>query len=371
MIFKKLIKFITNKLVFCFREFLNIFNERSIYIFLKSLRKSSLINKRSNLLTEFKIYSKNPQKLFPVHSNSDNVSIIIQGPIFDRDFLQSSIDWYYSCGIKNIVVSTSDDIKSFEKCTTIVSKIPFQKGIWNENIHLMTIKNALQNIDDNSLVIKTRSDQRIYNELALTSIKSFHKSQISNNTFDNSRLGVVSNNSMMIKINNISDHLYIGNCNLLKKMFDIKIRNKEKLFKDFNLNDFKLKILRDKLKSSFYTELEAEQWFFNSFRKNCLIHNSAEEKLINKKFYIQKLSNYLNILADSIYVIDPEDIDLYWTKSSIYTLPSFYHNSYQNKKTIACLRLTRLNWLTLINDKSFKKKILDFAKTLDENHFLF
>ena len=283
MIFKKLIKFITNTVVFYFREFLNIFNERAIYIFLKSLRKSSLMNKRSNLLTEFKIYSKNPQKLFPVHSNTDNVSIIIQGPIFDRDFLQASIDWYYSCGIKNIVVSTSNDIKSFKNCTTVVSKIPFQKGIWNENIHLMTIKNALQNIDDNCLVIKTRSDQRIYNELALTSIKSFHKSQISNNTFDNSRLGVVSNNSMMIKINNISDHLYIGNCNLLKKMFDIKIRNKEKLFKDFNLNDFKLKILRDKLKSSFYTELEAEQWFFNSFRKNCLMHNSAEEILINKK----------------------------------------------------------------------------------------
>ncbi len=371
MNFKKLIKIITNKLVFCFRDLMNNYNERILYIFLNSLRNSSLINKRSNLLTEFKIYPKKPKKLFPVHSYSDNIAIIIQGPIFDRDFLQSSIDWYYDCGIKNIVVSSSEYTKPFKKCTTLTIKKTSQKGLWNENNHLMTIKNALEQIDNDSLVIKTRTDQRIYNELALTGIKSFHNLQISNKTFDNSRLGVISNNSMMIKINNISDHLYIGNCNLLKKMFDIEIRNKEQLFKDLNLNDFKLKIIRDKLKSSFYTELEAEQWFFNSFRKNCLIHNSSEKILINKEDYIKKLNNYLNILVDTIYVIDPEDIDLYWTKSSIDTLPSYYHNGFQNKKTISCLRLTKLNWLALKNDKPFKKRILDFAKNLDENHFLF
>ena len=45
-------------------------------------------------------------------------------------------------------------------------------------------------------------------------------------------LGVISNNSTIIKINNISDHLYIGNCALLKKMFDIKFRNKINLLKE-------------------------------------------------------------------------------------------------------------------------------------------
>ena len=371
MILKKIIKFITNKLLFFFRDFMNIYNERTLYIFLKTFRNHSLINNRSKLLFEFKIYPKNPKKLFPVHTQNDNMTVIIQGPVFDRDFIQSTIDWYKDCGIKNIIFSTSEDVKSFRGCITLVTKSPLEKGIWNENNHLQAIKSGLEIINDETLVIKTRSDQRIFNETAFTAIKYFHDSYISRNTFDNSRLGVISNNSTIIKINNISDHLYIGNCALLKKMFDIKFRNKINLLKDLNLNPDKLNLIRVKLKSSFYTELEAEQWFFNSFRKNCFIKNSQEEILISKKIYIDKLSKYLDILIENIYVIDPEDIGLYWAKSSIDTLPSFYHNSFQNKKSIDCFRLTRYNWLNLVNDISFKEKILDFAKHLDENHFLF
>ena len=371
MIFKKIIKFFTNKLLFFFRDFMNIYNERTLYIFLKLLRNHSLINNRSKLLFEFKIYPKNPKKLFPVHTQNDNISVIIQGPVFDRDFIQSTIDWYKNCGIKNIIFSTSEDVKSFRGCITLVTKSPLEEGIWNENNHLQSIKSGLEIINDDSLVIKTRSDQRIFNETAFTVIKFLHESYESSKTFNNSRLGVISNNSTIIKINNISDHLYIGNCLLLKKMFDIKFRNKINLLKDLNLNPVKLNFIRYKLKSSFYTELEAEQWFFNSFRKNCFIKNSQEEILISKNIYIDKLSKYLDILIENIYVIDPEDIGLYWTKSSIDTLPSFYHNSLQNKKSIDCFRLTRYNWLTLVNDISFKKKILEFAKGLDANHFLF
>ena len=371
MIYKGFIKFILNKFVFFFRNLMLFDNERLFYIFLKLLRKSSLYSKSSKLLFEFKIYSKKPKKLFPVHTQNDNISLIIQGPVFDRDFIQTTINWYKDCGIKNIIFSTSEDIKSFKGCTTLVTKAPLEEGVWSENNHLQTIKKGLEIINDDALVIKTRSDQRIYNETAFAVIKFLHDSYESSKTFNNSRLGVISNNSTIIKINNISDHLYIGNCLLLKKMFDIKFRNKINLLKDLNLNPVKLNFIRDKLKSSFYTELEAEQWFFNSFRKNCFIKNSQEEILISKKIYIDKLSKYLDILIENIYVIDPEDIGLYWTKSSIDTLPSFYHNSLQNKKSIDCFRLTRYNWLTLVNDISFKKKILDFAKGLDDNHFLF
>ena len=371
MISNNFTKFIFNKFVFFCRNLMIFDNEKIFYIFLKSLRKSSLLNKSTKLLFEFKIYPKKPKKFFPVHTQNDNISIIIQGPVFERDFIQSTIDWYSDCGIKNIIFSTSEDIKSFKRCTTLVTKSPLEVGLWNENNQLQTIKKALEIINADSLVIKTRSDQRIYNETALTNIEYLHGSYVSSNTFDNSRLGVISNNSTIIKINNISDHLYIGNCALLKKMFDIRFRKKINLFKDLNLNPVKLNFIRGKLKSSFYTELEAEQWFFNSFRKNCFINNSEEEPRINKKKYIEKLSKYLDILIENIYVIDPEDIGLYWTKSAIDTLPSFYHNSFQNKKSIDCFRLTRFNWLSLVNDISFKEKILDFAEGLEANHFLF
>ena len=368
---KIIIKIFIYKLVYIFRSFLNISNEKILYLFLNELRKSSLDNNSSELLTEFKIYPKKPKRIFPVNSETKNTTIIIQGPANDRDFIQSSINWYKDCGVKNLIFSTTEKITPFKNCKNIIDDKICVKGIWNENNQLKTIKNALNTIDDDALVIKTRSDQRIYNELALTGIDLIHNSYKSENTFDGSRLGIISNNSTIMKINNISDHFYVGNAKLLKKMFNISFREKDIFLKSIDLDEKNICEIRDKLKSSFYTELEAEQWFFNSFRKNCHKKNFEEETLINSKTYVDKLSNYLDLLKDSIYVIDPEDLDLYWTKDTINTLPSFYHNNKQNFKTVDCIRLTRLNWLCLLNDDEYKEKILTFAESLNSDHFLY
>ena len=82
------------------RFLLNFSNERFIYLFLDALRIASQKSKISQLYTEYKIYPKKPKRLYPINTNTDNLNIIIQGPIEDFDFVQNSIDWYHSCGVK-------------------------------------------------------------------------------------------------------------------------------------------------------------------------------------------------------------------------------------------------------------------------------
>ena len=214
---RRTVKYFLGFIVNLIRSSLNFSNERLIYLFLEALRISSLKNKNSKLLTEFKIYPKYPKKLYPINGQTENLSIIIQGPIYDKNFIQGTIDWYEACGIKNIILTTSHPTKDFKRAQTVVYENPKIKGLGNENSHLLSIQEGLKLIKDQDIVIKTRTDMRIFNELAFTSIPIIHKNHRSKLTKDGLRLGAISNNSLLMKINNISDHLYVGNAIQLKK----------------------------------------------------------------------------------------------------------------------------------------------------------
>lgn len=381
----KLKKFLKRKTLFLlkifssiFRNSLNFWNERSIYLFLQLLRASSLTNKNSKLLTEYKIYPKYPKRLFPIESNIDNLSIVIQGPIVNRDFIQGTINWYKSCGVKEVIVSTNDLVDNFKNAKTVVSDKSKIIGLGNENNHIITTSNALKLINDNNLVLKTRSDQRIYNELALSAIPYIHNSHSSKFTKDGKKLGVISNNSMLLKINNLSDHLYIGNAKQMKLMFSLPFRNAEKTFEELSLDDSYFDRREDGTWCLYstkdtcrYTEFYGEQLLFNSFRRLCLKENLSENRILDPINYLEGLRKYLEIIKNCIYVVDPEELDLYWIKSNIYTLPSFYHNKFQNNNPIPCMRLTRLNWLSLLSDPEYIDKVIEYANSLETNTPLF
>lgn len=358
------------------RTILNSSNERFLYLFLQALRVSSQNNKKSKLLTEFKIYPKYPKRLYPINSESNNVSVIIQGPIVDRNFIQETINWYRACGIPKIIVTTTDLVQDFKRATTVVYEKPKVLGLGNENSHLLSIRKGLDLIDNNDIVIKTRSDMRIFNELALSAIPTVHRTYTSNITKDGFRLGAVANNSLLIKLNNISDHLYVSSASQLKKMFDIPFREFNKVLSEITVEpDLLVKeergyLLKTTLFTSTFTEFFGEQWFFNSYRRNCLIKNMSEERVIDYQNYRECLSKYLEIVRNSVYILDPGELDLYWLKRNFSTLPSYYENGDQNKKPISFLHLTRLCWLSLYYDASFKEKILNFTDSLDPKEVL-
>jgi len=241
---------------------------------LKALRISSLKNKNSKLLTDFKVYPKYPRKLYPINGQTTDISIIIQGPIYDRNFIQGTIDWYEACGIKNIILTTSQYTKDFKRAYTVVYENPKIKGLGNENSHLLSIQEGLKLTKDQDIVIKTRTDMRIFNELAFSSIPLIHKNNRSKLTKDGFRLGAISNNSLLMKINNISDHLYIGNAIQLKRMFSMPFREEKKILSevrvepDYIFKDSRGWLLKSTKFTGTFTEFFGEQWFFNSFRKN-------------------------------------------------------------------------------------------------------
>ena len=373
---RKIVKYFLGFFVYLIRSFLNFSNERLVYLFLGALRISSLKNKNSKLVTEFKIYPKYPSKLYPINGETTNISIIIQGPINDRNFIQETIDWYAACGIKNIILSTSQYTKDFKRAYTVVCKNPKTKGLGNENSHLLSIKEGLELTKDQDIVIKTRTDMRIFNELAFSSIPIIHKNNRSKLTKDGFRLGAISNNSLLMKINNISDHLYIGNAMQLKRMFSIPFRDEKKILSevkvepDLLFKDSRGWLLKSTKFTGTFTEFFGEQWFFNSFRKNCLNNNLSEKRVINYSEYKEALERYLDIIKSCIYILDPEELDLFWLKRNFTTLPSYYEDADQNTNPIPAMRLTRLNWLNLVHDDSFKQKIINYSESLKKNDLL-
>ena len=353
---------------------INQFNEKSVFLFFQSIRKNIPENTNSEILTEFKIFPKKPKRLYPYITDKKNVSIIIEGEIQNNNFIQETINWYKNCGFQNIILSTSFCSDKFLNCKIISKYENKTKGIWNENNILENIKNALLHIPDNDLVIKTRTDQRIYSEIFLTNIHAFHETNQSNQEFSNSKMGVISTNSSLIKINNISDHLYIDYCYKLKKMFNLNYRNGSILLSEINSdskNNYDITKFRRKLLSSLFTELECGQWFLNSYRRNCLEIDKSEKFLLNKEDYIPCLYNYLNFIKNSIYVIDPDDIELYWLRTNINKNTFDNYDIIEKNNPILFKDLTRLNWICLINDKNYFLQIIENAKRFSFDDYIF
>ena len=355
----------------------NIINnvyEKSVFHFLQEVRKTYSEHTNSEMLIEFKIFPNTPKRLYPSIIYKNNVSVIIEGEIQNKNFIQGTINWYRNCGIKNIILSTNSFSKKFLHCKTI-SKFEIKpKGIWNENNKLENIKNALLHIDDEDLVIITRTDQRIYNEIFLTNIVAFHENQQLNKKNPISKMGVISTNSSILKINNISDHLYIDYGYKLKNMFNLNYRNGAELLSEINSyskSKYNINKFRKQLISSLFPELECGQWFLNSYRRNCLEMDKSEKFFLKKEDYIPCLKNYLNFIKDSIYVIDPDDIQLYWLKININKNSFDSYDMFKKKNPIFFRDLTRLNWLCLINDKNLLLQIIKNANEFSFDDFIF
>ena len=350
------------------------FNEKSVFLFFQSIRESLSDNANYGTLTEFKIFPKRPKRLYPYILHKKNVSIIIEGEIKEHDFIQETINWYKNCGIKNIILSTSSCSDKFLNCKTISKFENKTKGIFNENNKLENIKNALFHIHNDDLVIKTRTDQRIYSEIFLTNVVDFHESNQSYQECCNSKMGVISTNSSLIKINNISDHLYIDYAYKLKKMFNLNYRKGSKLISEINSyskSNFDINKFRGELSSAIFTEFESGQWFLNSYRRNCLEIDKSEKPFLKKEDYISSLFKYLKFIENSIYVIDPEDIELFWLKKYINKSPFDRLQILEKNNPVLLRDLTRLNWLCLINDENYCLQIIENAKTFSFNNLTF
>ena len=358
-------KYILNIFLNSLKKIINSSNEKTILQLFQSLRKNYADQTNNEILTEFKLFPKKPKRLYPYIVYKKNVSVILEGKLEDRNFIQETINWYKNCGIKNIILCTNNNSERFFNCKTISNFENKPEGIGTENNKLGYIKNALLQINDNDLVIKTRTDQRIYSEIFLTNIVSFHESYQINQESSSSKMGVISTNSSLSKINDISDHLYIDYGHKLKKMFNLNFREGSKILSEININlrkKYDNNQIPETLLSVLFTEFESGQWFINSYRRNLLAKDKCKKFILSKKDYISSLYKYLNFVRNSIYVIDPEDIDFFWLKPNFKKI-SFHRNLNKGSKSkIFFKELSSLNWLCLLNDRNYMEQIVNDAK---------
>ena len=137
----------------------------------------------------------------------------------------------------------------------------------------MNIKAALDFIPSNHLIIKTKTEQRVFNELTISGLQSIHNSYFSKLSKNNKRLGIISSQNSILQINQIPDDIYIGDLEQMKNIFSIGIRNKDIYLKNLNIDykNFKKYFFGNnepfKYESIFLSEINKEQRFFNSFKK--------------------------------------------------------------------------------------------------------
>ena len=85
--------------------------------------------------------------------------------------------------------------------------------------------------------------------------------------------------------------------------------------------------------------------------------NMSDKQIIIKKEYLQSLSSYLDIIADCLYVLDPQEIDLYTFNKKSYLNTNKTNHENENSS----LNLSRLNWMALVYDPEYKNKIISYA----------
>ena len=346
-----------------FRKIFFSVREKSLYFFMLALRSNLICDENSKSLIEFKIFPKYPKRMYPLQPNIKELSIVIHGQIIDKEFIQESINWYRSCGVKNIIVSTRDNVDNFYNSKTIKIKSNEFKEIFDEHNDVLEISAALKYVPKNNLILKTKSHQRIFNELAISALPFIHKSHNSKLTKSGKRLGVLSTNSKISQINLISDLLYIGTFDEISSIYSTKLlsrgtkkykayKNQDILKKESNKNNLFM--------NHFFVDIYPEQIFFNSYRENCLNQDMRENKISTKSDYLNSLATYLDIISECLYVLDPEELDIISLNLNKNPKVDFNHMQNYERNLKPLLNLTRLNWLSLNCDKDYKNEILSF-----------
>jgi hypothetical protein len=141
-----------------------------------------------------KLWPKNPthSKLFDTNSRCDNHSILMQGNyVRDNDFTFETIKLYRKNfpGV-SLILSTWEGLTNQEKkeleglnCCVVCSEIPSVKGYTNFNLQLQSVIAGLVKAKEinNKFILKTRTDQRMYEANSLMFLEELWNTYPSSN----------------------------------------------------------------------------------------------------------------------------------------------------------------------------------------------
>jgi hypothetical protein len=301
-----------------------------IYFFITYFFKT--IELFSDNFYEFKVYKKkfNIKRQVQNENLISNICLLMQGPLIEKNnFTFETLKWYKNCNPEiSIIFSTWDNqndkiIKKIKNLGIYVieNELPKNKGIVNVNLQIISTNSGLNLAENKNLqyVLKTRSDQRIYDYKMLfvyflNILKIF---PLDDKSYMKQRLIISSLNTYQNRLYGVSDMFMFGRICDMKLYWDIPLQSEN--------------ILPTKIDYNYYISYKLGEGAFvmNFFTK---INFIPKWNNVDSDFFLCKY----------FYIVDKEDIGLFWYKYKRYDGFNYFND--ENKSTFF-RRAKFSNWL--------------------------
>lgn len=281
--------------------------------------------------------------------NNEKIGIVIQGPpLFKDSFTLETISFYKKMFDNiEIILSTWDDVDSDYLdqarklgCDVIVNKKPSVSGMGNMNFQIISSLAGIRAAKQLGCkyVMKTRTDQRLYNYNACNFLIDLIKTFPTTNHKQNSRIIVVQKwgGSLFLPFN-AADFFYFGEINDMEKLFDLPL----------DANNFKNRADDDN---------ESRKLSLNN-NLGTVFHLRAPENKILEGFAKKvgfpveiTVKSYWEFIRQSIIGISTEEIGLYWKKYSRSIVENMWTHHYEpmdSDDQLLTYNLTFTNWLSI------------------------
>tara|TARA_B100001250_G_C19721568_1_gene754108 strand:- start:284 stop:1294 length:1011 start_codon:yes stop_codon:yes gene_type:complete len=282
-----------------------------------------------------------------VKDYSDDVAILMQGPIIEDDNFTFETIKLYRRNFPNsfLVLSTWNNQfvhNSFIKDNNIivVKGLPYQgsKGYGSTNFQIIGNQNGIKRINEIGVkyTLKTRTDQRFYNEDLLLLLKDNIELFPLNNilcTNQNKRLIGMSFDTFLYRLYGLSDMFLFGDSSDVASYLNCNLDNR----------DFSNYILDNETQRKYSLENICEVYFMTEFlkRKGVIIDWSLEQSW--REF------------AERFIILDSYSLGFFWPKYS------YIEDRWRNFKCDEQnLEMTYSKWLRLLNNSyKINESILD------------
>ena len=292
----------------------------------------------------FLTFHLRPKKAERINIVSDKLilypktAMVVQGPIvYNQDFTLETLKIYKKYFPQAIIILSTwdyedreyiDKIKN-EGIEIILNKPPVAKGTCNINFQIVSSISGIKKAKELGVeyVLKTRTDQRIYNPNSLEFLFNVIEKFLPTGSFKQSRRIIsVSLNSFKYRMYGLSDMNLFGQIDDMINYWDVKLDENGKGFADLKIGVSELY-----LSTRFLKKVGREiKW---------------------------TLEDSWQAFADNFCVVDASSLDLYWYKYA--RMKEYKYLKYAEMKNDQ--EMTFLEWFNLYSNLQNKEKV-DLSK---------
>ena len=339
-------------------RYIDYINGLIIYKIFAFLRKSFVRSDQRFL--EFRFYPVKPKKRIMTDICPEKqIGVVIQGPADAPVFVYNTAIWYLELGAKVVVISTTTQLRKIPKKLRRNELIhwhhcsePANCGLWNTNRQIKSSYEGISFLAELGIdyTIKTRTDQRCYSEFFLVFLSRLVETFPAKSGAE--RIVAVTNNTLLGKVNNVSDHFYFGRTTTLLRAFANAERSlslAEAMEIAGAADEKEFQVYRMSHRSSDFPRIEAEQYLFSRITSTFIdyVDNRVE------------LKDYIDAVSDYWILVDPEDLDMFWRKTSIEDNCSWDNGHPFRWHRYSGYRATHEIWRIMAESIDFRQELLN------------